>query len=619
MTEEHIPVRLSHLLRDCSVGAIVRGSDSLMVVQDTRAWDRPGSDPLEREIRYVDRVRSALGIKELLCAPPRAVERDGTVTGWIPALRFPTWMRCQRCGLMHSAPWRKGPSKAENGSHPDMTNPREPRKCEECGGTLEQTPWVLIHEEGYLADVPWHDLAHRYSHNPEQRQCAPDWSRPYLTLEETNQNRRLRCNRCNSQTIFSTTMVTRTKFPSRAWQQPWIREPPVQLPDTEALIVEINDVRVHYPETRTALVIPPESRIRQGTVTDRLYGSTRSQQSVQNARNPLARRAAVNRLADDFRCTPEEIEQALRNINDGYPLYGRSITGTDLLADEYQALTKEIPDLRVDEDFVTKHHTKAWKDLGRTVDSDGIARRVIRAVSRLVAVDRLKEIMALIGFRRAGGDKMTPPDITGKNDWLPALELYGEGIFFTLDEEMLRRWEDGDAICARADAFSKRYLKRTGTDSSGRDVEVSPRFLLCHTLAHLMIRELDAGAGYPAASLKERIYCATGDEPMAGILLYVAVPDEEGSLGGLMELARPHRFLRLLTRAFESAAWCSLDPVCCEQEGHGPDLLNGAACHACVLVPETSCDHENILLDRVFVNGAGKDIPAFLDFAGTFD
>ena len=618
MTEEHIPVRLSHLLRDCSVGAIVRGSDSLMVVQDTRAWDRPGSDPLEREIRYVDRVRSALDIKELLCAPPRAVERDGTVTGWIPALRFPTWMRCQRCGLMHSAPWRKGPSKAENGSHPDMTNPREPRKCEECGGTLEQTPWVLIHEEGYLADVPWHDLAHRYSHNPEQRQCAPDWSRPYLTLEETNQDRRLRCNRCNSQTIFSTTMVTRTKFPSRAWQQPWLREPLVQPPGTEAWIVEINDVRVHYPETRTALVIPPESRIRQGTVTDRLYGSTRSQQSVQNARNPLARRAAVNRLADDFRCTPEEIERALRNINNGYPLYGRSITGTDLLADEYQALTGEIPDLRVDEDFVTKHHTKSWKELGRTVDS-AAARHVIRAVSGLVAVDRLKEIMALIGFRRAGGDNTTPPDITGKTGWLPALELYGEGIFFTLNEDMLRRWEAGEAIRARAEAFRERYQRRAGLSSTGWDIDVSPRFLLCHTLAHLIIRELDAGAGYPAASLKERIYCATGDEPMAGILIYVAVPDEEGSLGGLMELAQPHRFLRLLTRAFESAAWCSLDPVCCEQEGHGPDLLNGAACHACVLVPETSCNHENILLDRVFVNGTGKDIPAFLDFAGTFD
>ena len=619
MTEDHIPVRLSHLLRDCSVGAIVRGPDSLMVVQDTRTWDRPGADPRDRQIRYVDRVRSALGIKEDLCAPPRAVERDGTVTGWIPALRFPTWMRCQKCGLMHSAPWRKRPSKDASGSHPNRANPKEPGKCGECGGPLEQVPWVLIHEEGYLADVPWHDLAHRDSRNSEQRQCAPDWSRPYLKLEETDLGRRLRCTKCGSQTTFSTTMVTRTKFPSRVWQQPWIREPPVQPPETEAWLVEINDVRVHYPVTRTALVIPPESRIRQRTVTDRLHNSTRGQDRVRRARNSLARKAAVKQLANDFRCTPKEIEQAIRDIDEGYPLYGRAITDTDLLADEYRALTGEIPDLREDEDFVTKHHTYAWRQLGRTLDSGGIARRVISAVSGLVAVNRLKEIMALIGFLRAGGDKTTTPDITGETGWLPAIELYGEGIFFTLDEGMLRRWENGDAIRARADTFSRRYLKRTGPNSPGKDVDVSPRFLLCHTLAHLMIRELDAGAGYPAASLKERIYCATGDEPMAGILIYVAVPDEEGSLGGLMELAKPHRFLRLLTRAFEAAAWCSLDPVCFEQEGHGPDLLNRAACHACVLIPETSCDHQNVLLDRVFVSGAGKDIPAFLDFAGTFD
>ena len=131
-----------------------------------------------------------------------------------------------------------------------------------------------------------------------------------------------------------------------------------------------------------------------------------------------------------------------------------------------------------------------------------------------------------------------------------------------------------------------------------------------------MIRALDAEAGYPAASLKERIYCATGRNPMAGILIYVAVPDEEGSLGGLMELARPERFLRLLTGAFEAAAWCSLDPACAEQDGHGPDLLNRAACHACALVPETSCAYGNVLLDRVFVKGKAPDVPAFLGVAG---
>ena len=64
-----------------------------------------------------------------------------------------------------------------------------------------------------------------------------------------------------------------------------------------------------------------------------------------------------------------------------------------------------------------------------------------------------------------------------------------------------------------------------------------------------------------------------------------------------MELAKPERFLRLLNGAFEAATWCSLDPVCSEQEGHGPDLLNRAACHACALVPETSCPYGNVLLD----------------------
>ena len=485
--------------------------------------------------------------------------------------------------------------------------------CEECGDTLEQTPWILVHEDGYLADVPWHDVAHGDGRSPEQRQCAPDWASPYLRLDETAAGREVRCTRCNS----SSAVPSHMPFPALTWQQPWIREPPLQPPppDSSALLVEINDVRVHSPSTRSALVIPPESRIRRGTVTDRLYGSTRSLQTVQKARNSLTRRAAVKRLANEFRCTPEKIDEAIAEIDAGYPRLDREFTDTDLLADEYRALTEEIPNLREDEDFVTEHHTREWKALGTELEA-GVARQVAGAVSSLIAVNRLKEVMAFEGFRRAGGEQLTPPDVTGESGWLPALELYGEGIFFSLDEAMLQSWEEGDAVHERAEAFATRYTRRVGAVLPECELDISPRFLLCHALSHLVIRELETGAGYPAASLKERIYTATGKDPMAGILIYVAVPDEEGSLGGLMELARPHRFLRLLTRVFESAAWCSLDPVCSEQEGHGPDLLNRAACHACALVPETSCAYGNVLLDRTFVKGTSPDIPAFLDFAG---
>ena len=622
MTEEHVPIRLSHLLRDCSVGAIVRGPDSLMVVQDIRTWDRPGRDPLEREIRYVDRVRSALSIDEVLCTPPRSAEREGTLVGWIPALRFPTWMRCLTCGLMHAAPWRRPRAKGGDNRGTETGSTRGVGRCVvKCGGRLEQAPWVLVHEDGYLADVPWHSLAHGETRNPEQHQCRPDWTQSYLKLIETGTDRRVHCTNCRSNASFPSGALPRIPFPPRTWQQPWMRDPPAQSPETPALLLEINDVRVHTASTRTALVIPPESRIRRGTVTDRLYGSTRSQLSIRKAKNSLARNSAIRRLAGEYRCTPSEIEDAIAIIDGGYPLFGRTITAGDLLADEYRALIGEIPDLREDEDFVTEHHTHDWKALGRTLEA-GIARRVMSGVSRLIAVNRLKEIMVLKGFQRAGGEQLTPPDITGESNWLPALELYGEGIFFTLNDDLLQRWEGNNAQRERADAFSKRYVQRAGQDIPELDVDVSPRFLLCHTLAHLMIHELDAEAGYSAASLKERIYCETGKsgkEPMAGILIYVAVPDEEGSLGGLMELAKPQRFLRLLTGAFEAATWCSLDPVCSEQEGHGPDLLNRAACHACALVPETSCSYGNVLLDRVFVKGAAPGIPAFLDIAETRD
>ena len=616
MADEHVPVRLSHLLRDCSVGAIVRGPDSLMVVQDIRTWDRPGSDPREREICYVDRVRSALGIDRVLRAPPRAVERSGTVVGWIPALRFPTWMRCLRCGLMHHAPWRRSPATSDDGGDTQPGTEAEAVECTGCGGRLEQAPWVLVHEDGYLADVPWHDLAHGGARNPDQRQCRPDWKKPYLKLDETGTDRRVVCTRdgCGANTTFPSGALPRIPFPPFTWQQPWMREPPAQSPEAPASLMEINDVRVHAPMTRTALVIPPESRIRKGTVTDRLYGSTRSQEEIRNARSSLDRRRRIRQLASEYRCTTDQIEEAIDEISNGYPLFGRSITAEALLADEFRALTEEIPDLREEEDFVTEHHTHDWKALGRTLE-EGAARNVVSAVSSVIAVNKLKEIMVFSGFQRAGG-RLVPPDVTGESDWLPAIELYGEGIFFTFDEATLQRWEDGQEIRQRADAFSRRYVRRVGQVIPELEVEVTPRFLLCHTLAHLVIHQLDAEAGYPAASLKERIYCATGRAPMAGVLIYVAVPDEEGSLGGLMELAKPERFLRLLTGAFEAATWCSLDPVCAEQEGHGPDLLNRAACHACALVPETSCAYGNVLLDRVFVKGASPDVPAFLDGAG---
>ena len=598
MPDEPIPVRLSHLLRYCAVGAVVRGPDYLVTVQDTNAWNC-GPD---HEIRYVDQVRAALGLAKMLRSPPTARVENGELMGRpIPATRFPGWMRCSRCGLLHHQPWSGAAAENMDARSPSSGNGwtcavREDRPCR---GRLEQAPWVLAHDRGYLADLPWHWLAHAGSQHPARRACPADWQRPYLQVESAGRGHEVRCTRCGA----SGRLPQRVPFADWTWQQPWFPEPPPEPPDGLAWVLPINDVRVHAPETANALVIPPESRIRRGTVVDRLYGSTEKQNAIREARPGLHRKAVLLQVARELGCTPDAVELAQVEIDRGYPLLEPSLPGGDLLQSEYRALVETIPDLREDEDFVTTHYGEEWTALIGGLE--GSAGRIAATVDRLVAVERLKEIMVFKGFRRLGGEIVTPPDLTGESDWLPALELYGEGIFFTLDEARLKEWEAEDSLRVRARTFLDRLVG--GPVRLDEPPQVSPRFLLLHTLAHLLVRELETAAGYPAASLKERIYSHTGGEPdqlpMAGILIYVAVPDTEGSLGGLTQQAEPHRFLRLLTAAVEAAAWCSMDPVCGEQEGHGPGLLNRAACHACALVPEPSCVYGNLLLDRTFVAG----------------
>ncbi len=603
MSEVTIPVRLSHLLHHSSVGSIVRGDKLLVSVKDTRFWYGKEHDP--SPIQYVEQVRNMLGISEKLCPPPTAkVNDDGRIDGtWIPAVLFPQWMYCPSpsCRLLYNRPWQHRRSDTKWFCHR--------RSDSECRQPLEQVPWVMVHEEGYLADVPWHFIAHA-NQNRNAEPCRPDWETPYLRLVDEEIQREVVCRRCNARNE----LPDRFPFPSNTWQQPWMQEPPPSPPEEPAWILGINDVRVHTSGNSTALVIPPESRIRKGTVVDRIYCNTRWQRDLKEAKKGLQRKSVMGRIAQTCRCSINEIEKALQELEEGYPssLYGQTIAGGDLLQEEYQALTRPLPDLSEDEDFVTEHHTKDWKFLGQNLE--GKPRQVVEAVDRLIEVRRLKEIMVLRGFHRLIDGQNVRPDITGETDWLPALELHGEGIFFTLDEAVITIWEQQQTLQNRAEALDQRAASiRLPTLNS----DVSPRFLLLHTLAHLLIRQFETEAGYPAASLKERIYCEAGSKPMAGILIYVAVPDEVGSLGGLGELAIPDRFLRFLVSAFEAATWCSLDPVCATHASRGPHLLNHAACHACVLIPEPSCLYGNVLLDRTFVKSDEKrDIHSLLDFTG---
>lgn len=604
MHHELIPIRLSHLLGHSGVGAIVRGADGLVVVNDIRQWtDRQGNYAGKR-ILYVERVRAALGIEEQLHEPPVAKElANRQVDGaCVPTTRFPSWMRCPACGAMYYRPWRNNQF-----NYTPLCNHQDCKRRLK----LEQVAWVLAHPEGYLDDVPWDFLTHKGAREPTRRNCKV---RDQLQLIERGYEERiLRCSACHAETQFRGD--ERVGF-GQGRMQPWTIDVIPKREATEdgdkdlAQVLVINDTRVYVPVAESVLVIPPESRVRKGTVVDRLYRNSSDRDCIDSARTPLARKSSIRTVATKYRSTPADIETALADLARGYPLYGENLTPGQLRESEFKAFLEVLPDQREDEDLVTRNRSDEWRELGMTVGLNTDERKIAHGVCHLVRVDRLKVVKVFKGFTRLGGKEIVPPDIVGKSDWLPAIELYGEGIFLALDEGRLKAWEQTPVVTSRLNRLLPRFAQ------SGRDAPspLTPRFMLLHTLSHLLMRQIEAEGGYPAASLIERIYCAIAPEPMAGILIHVAVSDIAGSLGGLAELSEPRRFLGILIRALEHSRWCSLDPVCREHEGQGPGLLNRAACHACALVPEPACEYGNTLLDRGFVkDDAANGLPSFFE------
>ncbi|MFD8197664.1 Zn-binding domain-containing protein [Streptomyces wuyuanensis] len=141
---------------------------------------------------------------------------------------------------------------------------------------------------------------------------------------------------------------------------------------------------------------------------------------------------------------------------------------------------------------------------------------------------------------------------------------------------------------------------------------MSPRFILLHTLAHLLINQLTYECGYSSASLRERLYVSPGPDGIAGRLIYTAAGDSEGTLGGLVRMGEPGRLEGVLENALARAAWCSSDPVCIGSKGQGPGSCNLAACHGCALLPETAWEEcYRFLVRALVVGGLGKSELSF--------
>jgi hypothetical protein len=233
----------------------------------------------------------------------------------------------------------------------------------------------------------------------------------------------------------------------------------------------------------------------------------------------------------------------------------------------------------------------------------------MKAVEKIVLVHRLREVMAQVGFTRF---ESSVPDVEGElemgvqaatlareTDWLPAVENRGEGVFIQFQKAAIEAWQQKPAVKKRG------KLLFDGFESWKHEHHQSKRefcglpYIMLHSLSHLLITAMSLECGYPASSIRERVYAGSAGY---GILLYTGSPDAEGTLGGLVEAGR--RIAHHLKEALDRGGLCSNDPVCAQHEppnAHERRFLLGAACHGCLLIAETSCEQKNDFLDRALV------------------
>jgi hypothetical protein len=235
-------------------------------------------------------------------------------------------------------------------------------------------------------------------------------------------------------------------------------------------------------------------------------------------------------------------------------------------------------------------------------------------IEQVVLVERLREVSALIGFTRIDGpgnyarlEEMPAvqraPLSRRPPSFVPASEVRGEGLFIRFREEAVARW-CLEVAAEREELMREAHRRWRQARNISEPSRSFPgiRYVLLHTFAHGLMRQLALECGYGVAALRERIYAreSLGESgAQAGVLIYTAAPDSEGTLGGLVSLGRPERLGGHLLAMLERARLCASDPLCSEHDPVRDDLsLHGAACHACLFAPETSCERGNKYLDR---------------------
>ncbi|MEW8692906.1 MAG: DUF1998 domain-containing protein [Candidatus Thiodiazotropha endolucinida] len=527
--------------------------------------------------------------------------------GTIPFIRFPLWQVCPRCRTMQKVEWNdRSPRRCNSSVKPRSGGPTCAGLPEFRRPKLTAVRFITACEVGHIDDFPWVEWAH--TDRGQKLKRGTGCSNPVLRLSATGRaglmGLTVECLSCKSKrTLMGAGDPKVLQEYGCTGNRPWLGPDAVEacFASEPPRVLQRGATNVYFSKVVSSILIPPHS-----TAIRRLIAHKRRWDVLISGadENGCADPERLRFFAEEYNISLEELTEAV-NERLGF------ITGTSAVEqteDEFR-----LAEYRA---FLSGRNRSQNDDLN--VDPQQIAdydQDIQRYFDNIVLIEKLTETRALTGFSR-----LNPPcsgEVVQENiaalskkklTWLPAVRAFGEGIFITLNQQLVDEWSCRKQVKQRYELIQKR-LNEVNTSRSRDLREISPVFLLLHTLAHMLIRRLSFDCGYGSSSLRERLYCLqNGSEKMSGILVYAAASDAEGTLGGLVLQGKRGHLEQTLRNALVDAANCSSDPLCSESTGQGSDALNLAACHACSLIPETSCEEGNRLLDRLLAIGKPEDV-----------
>lgn len=550
--------RSSQLVSTYGVGSLFPAVDDSVMICGLDHWPSPSDHERIDEVR----LARALGVSTFH-APPRGRTKYGDV----PVVRFPDYYFCPHCRRL--GPRRSFCRDDEN-------------KCSgpECGVGIMPSRFVAACVRGHIEDFPYFVWVHRgqeFAEATEHRMSLRSLGRSSALSDLV-----VHCS-CGARPrslagIFATSALK--GIASCHGRRPWLPDAEEEECGEPLRTIQRGSSNVWFPVIRSALSIPPWTE-EAARVVARHYPQLVDME-------PDRREVWITAFAGKH-VTEQALVAAVRarfGAQDTTPS-----SDSDIRDEEYAALIEGKAETGHGQQFVCSPREY----------EHGHGHGGMLSVSE---VSRLREVRALQGFSRlvpwtpGDDDRHLAPVALSQKSWLPAVETLGEGIFVRFDPSAIAAWEATPFAVSRAEAIE---ATRASTDDGiGAQLEISARTLLLHTFAHALLNELSLDAGYATAALRERVY-DRGSQ--AGVLIYTASGDSAGSLGGLSAQSEAGRLERVVASMLGKARWCSNDPVCIESGPSGIGGLNIAACHACLLLPETSCERFNLVLDRACLIG----------------